>query len=113
MPVELINKGSYGCIYKGIKCNKNEKIEKDKISKLQLLNKFSTKEKHIVRKINMNNFKLTKTLYSVLVGELVSLALLFFVSLIYLFKTGFNPQFLYGDVAPLGCKDDRINLSLS
>lgn len=51
MPVELINKGSYGCIYKGIKCNKKDKIEKDKISKLQLLNKFSTKEIRVSDKI--------------------------------------------------------------
>lgn len=59
MPVELINKGSYGCIYKGIKCNKNEKIEKDKISKLQLLNKFSTKEIRVSEKIikNIKNYE--------------------------------------------------------
>jgi tRNA A-37 threonylcarbamoyl transferase component Bud32 len=51
MSVELISKGSYGCVYKGIKCNERDKIKKDEISKLQVINKFSAKEMRISEKI--------------------------------------------------------------
>lgn len=50
---ELINQGSYGCIYKpGLKCNieKGEKGEEE-ITKLQILNEFSLKEMEIGKKI--------------------------------------------------------------
>lgn len=51
MSVELISKGSYGCVYKGIKCNSKEKLNKGEISKLQVLNKFSLKEMRVSEKI--------------------------------------------------------------
>tara|TARA_B100000902_G_scaffold363765_1_gene383232 strand:+ start:154 stop:1275 length:1122 start_codon:yes stop_codon:yes gene_type:complete len=51
MSVELISKGSYGCVYKGIKCNERDKLKKDEISKLQVINKFSAKEMRISEKI--------------------------------------------------------------
>jgi hypothetical protein len=50
---ELINQGSYGCIYKpGLKCNveKEEKREGE-LTKLQILNEFSIKEMEIGKKI--------------------------------------------------------------
>lgn len=50
---ELINKGSYGCIYKpGLKCNSKEnELKENEISKVQLVNKFSIKEMEISKKI--------------------------------------------------------------
>ena len=50
---ELINKGSYGCIYKpGLKCNSEQKEMKENIiTKVQMINKFSIKEMEISKKI--------------------------------------------------------------
>ncbi len=49
---ELINQGSYGCIYKPLlKCNNKKEIEDGKITKAQVLNKFSQKEIEISKKI--------------------------------------------------------------
>ena len=53
MKPELINQGSYGCIYKpGIKCNiEDEEIKENYISKVQINNKFAKKELLISKKI--------------------------------------------------------------
>ena len=50
---ELINQGSYGCIYKpGLKCNVEKEGKKEgELTKLQILNEFSIKEMEIGKKI--------------------------------------------------------------
>ena len=50
---ELINQGSYGCIYKpGLKCNVEKEGKREgELTKLQILNEFSIKEMEIGKKI--------------------------------------------------------------
>ncbi len=57
---ELLSKGSYGCVYKpGIKCNVEDKLDKKKITKVQILNKTALKEMKISNKIisKIKNYK--------------------------------------------------------
>jgi serine/threonine protein kinase len=49
---KLISQGSYGCVYKpGLRCNSKDKLKKNEITKLQVINRFSLKEMEISEKI--------------------------------------------------------------